>query len=312
MYASYSTHLLPQAERQAYWQEIIDSAYFPLELSFRNPSKFHASLSQLQLSNISISYLSSSSMCFDRSQKQIDDSEPYFLITLPVKNNVFFSQSNHNILCQPDAFILERSDLPYRFSYEKENALWVIRIALSELKAKLRDPERYLYMQFDRRQGVGAMFFDFLQSVVNQSFYTDSSCIQPFSNQLVDLLVLALKNDDRVILSNEENIRSAHLLNIERFVKINMCNPELSPDMIAKSCGISTRYLHKLFKDSDQTVCQWIKELRLQSAMNEIKTNRATTLAEIAYRWGFSDQAHFCRLFKSRFNCTPREIRNRD
>ncbi|MFC6672241.1 helix-turn-helix domain-containing protein [Marinobacterium aestuariivivens] len=31
--------------------------------------------------------------------------------------------------------------------------------------------------------------------------------------------------------------------------------------------------------------------------------------AEIAYRWGFADQAQFCRAFKARFGCTAREAR---
>jgi len=311
MYASYSTHLLPQQERQSYWQEVIDNTYFPLELSFRNPQQFHASLSQLQLADLGISYLASSSICFERTSQHIDESEPYFLITLPIKASVSFSQANHRVRCHPDAFILERSDLPYQFSYEKDNALWVIRIPVSELKDKIRDPERYLYMQFDRRQGVGAMFFDYLQSIVKQVIYMDSSSSALLSYQLIDLLALSLKNDDRVLMSHEEGIRRAHLVNVERFVQENLRCTELSPDLIAGACNISTRYLHKLFKESDQTVSQWIKELRLQAALGDIKRHKSVTLAEIAYQWGFTDQAHFCRLFKSRFNCTPKEMRNR-
>ena len=311
MYTSYSTHLLPQQDRQSYWKEVVEQAYFPLEVNFANPKQFHGSLSQLQLDKLGISYLASSSICFEREQHQIsDESEPYFLITLPLNKQVNFSQASHSVCCQPDGFILERSDLPYRFSYDGDNALWVVRVPVSELKSKIRDPERYLYMQFDRRQGVGAMFFDYLQSVVRQAFYTDAISSAVLNNQLIDLLALSLKNDDRVLMSHEEGIRRAHLVNIEVFVRDNLSRAELSPNMIAAACNISTRYLHKLFKESDQTVSQWIKELRLQAALSDIKTQKTTTLAEIAYRWGFNDQAHFCRLFKARFNCTPKEMRH--
>ncbi|HEY5717175.1 MAG TPA: AraC family transcriptional regulator, partial [Motiliproteus sp.] len=208
------------------------------------------------------------------------------------------------------AFILERSDLPYEFSYSSTNALWVLRIPVSLLRSRIRMPEHYLYMQFDRQKGIGAMFYTLLQSIITQSVHAAPSTHTPLSQQLLDLLALSLENDERVLVSNEAGLRSAHLRNIETYVRANLQRSDLTPHQIATACQISTRYLHKLFNDSNQTVSQWIRELRLQSALNDIKAgNTRTTLAEIAYRWGFNDQAHFCRLFKSRFHCTPREMR---
>lgn len=306
----YSTHLLPQRERQDYWQGVIDDAYFPLELDFRNPTEFHGNLSQWRMGRLGISRLESSATCYKRMQQQIDESEPYFLITIPAQEQVRFSQADRTVVCNPGAFILERSDLPYEFSYNKDNALWVIRVPVSLLRSRIREPERFLYMEFDKRRGMGNVFYTFMRNIVQQSSYTDQSSHDILGNQLIDLLAHSLENDDRVLMSNEAGLRSAHLRNIEGFVKENIQRSDLSPDMIAGACNISTRYLHKLFKDSDQTVSQWIKELRLQSAMNDIRAdNGFATLAEIAYRWGFNDQAHFCRLFKARFGCTPKEVR---
>jgi len=310
MHNSYSTHLLPQRERQDYWKGVIDSAYFPLELDFRDPNLFHGQLSQWRLDRLGISRLESSATCFKRVERQIDESEPYFLITIPAQQQVHFSQANRSVVCNPGSFILERSDLPYEFSYSKDNALWVIRVPVSLLRARIREPERYLYMEFDKQKGMGAMFFSFMKNMVQQASYTDEASHSVLSNQLTDLLAHCLEKDERVLMSNEAGLRSVHLRNIEAFVRDNIQRSELSPDMIAGCCQISTRYLHKLFKDSDQTVSQWIKELRLQSALNDIKADSGhTTLAEIAYRWGFNDQAHFCRLFKARFGCTPKTMR---
>jgi AraC-like DNA-binding protein len=33
------------------------------------------------------------------------------------------------------------------------------------------------------------------------------------------------------------------------------------------------------------------------------------TITEIAFGWGFSDAAHFSRIFRARFGCAPRELR---
>lgn len=311
MHRSYSTHLLPHTERPDYWRQVIAQTYFPLDLELGNPERFQGNLSQWQLDHIGISRLESSSTRFRRSRQQIDSNEePFYLITLPELERVRFAQAGQSLVCEPGAFLLERSDLPYDFSFDQHNALWVLRIPFSLLRARIRTPERYLYMEFDRQQGVGALFYGLLKSIILQSPHTTPACHQALGQQLLDLLALSLENDQRVLQSCEAGLRSAHLRNIERYVRANLQRSDLTPDQIASACNISTRYLHKLFGDSDQTVSQWIRELRLQSALNDIKANTGrTTLAAIAYRWGFNDQAHFCRLFKQRFNCTPREIR---
>lgn len=310
MHTSYSTYLLPHREREAYWKGVIENTYFPLELDFKNPQNFQGRLSQWELGRLGVSRLASSATRFKRVQQQIDQSEPYFLITIPVDKRVEFTQAGRTVVCNPGAFILERNDLPYEFSFTQENALWVIRVPVSLLRTRIREPERYLYMEFDKQQGIGAVFYSFMKSIIQQYSFADESGQAILSNQLIDLLALSLQNDDRVLMSNEAGLRSAHLRNIESFVRDNIRDPQLSPDLISAACHISTRYLHTLFKDSNQTVSQWIKELRLQSALNDIKGNSGyTTLAEIAYRWGFNDQAHFCRLFKTRFGCTPKEMR---
>jgi len=311
MQRSYSTHLLPNTERKDYWRQLIAKTYFPLDIELRSANHFQGNLKQWELDHIGISRLESSSTNFRRGKHQIDSNEePFYLITLPELETVRFSQAGQSLVCQPGAFILERSDLPYDFSFEQHNAMWVLRIPLSQIRARIRSPERYLYLEFDRQQGVGALFYGMLKSIILQSPYTTSACHQPLSQQLLNLLALSLENDQRVLQSCDAGLRSAHLRNIERYVRANLQRSDLTPEEIANVCNISTRYLHKLFKGSDQTVSQWIRELRLQSALNDIKADTGrTTLAAIAYRWGFNDQAHFCRLFKQRFNCTPREIR---
>ncbi len=311
MSTCFSTHLLPQAERQPYWKGVIENTYFPLDLDIRDPQRFHGHLSQWPLGRLGVSRLESSATCFKRMTDHISDTEePYFLITIPAKDRVHFTQANHNLVCNPGSFILERSDLPYEFHYTNDSIIWVVRVPVSVLRSRIREPERYLYMEFDKQKGMGAVFCEFLKTAVQQSVYLDETNQAQLSNQTLDLLALSLENDDRVLMSNEAGIKNIHLRNIENYVRQHLQRGDLSPDQIAATCNISTRYLHKLFKASDQTVSQWIKELRLQSAFNDIKTmDRNTSLAEIAYRWGFNDQAHFCRLFKARFNHTPREMR---
>src|SRR5262249_22921051 len=110
--------------------------------------------------------------------------------------------------------------------------------------------------------------------------------------------------------SSRSSVQRAHLGRVERFVKQNIGNPSLTLEMIAAACNISVRYLHTLFQNSGTSVAQWIKDVRLEACRAQLaEANRKESIAEIAYRWGFNDQAQFSRHFKARYGITPRDMR---
>lgn len=125
--------------------------------------------------------------------------------------------------------------------------------------------------------------------------------------------MLALALDERAGGGEEaqSSVRAGHLRRAEQVIRQILPNPALSPEFVADACGISKRYLHELFGDTEATVSQFIRDERLIAARDEIATARAVRLAVIAYRFGFSDQAQFSRLFRARFGMTPSDWRRR-
>ncbi|WP_205512793.1 helix-turn-helix domain-containing protein [Longitalea arenae] len=53
---------------------------------------------------------------------------------------------------------------------------------------------------------------------------------------------------------------------------------------------------------------QWIREQRLKKAKELLRTTRLS-IADICYSLGFENNAHFSRLFKSKFGCSPSDYR---
>ncbi|HXI20882.1 MAG TPA: response regulator, partial [Gemmatimonadales bacterium] len=80
--------------------------------------------------------------------------------------------------------------------------------------------------------------------------------------------------------------------------------PELA-DAVAMSTSQLTRKLQALIRQSPG---QLIRSIRLQRAAELIAAG-AGTMAEIAYRVGFSDQSHLTRSFKQHTGKTPMEYR---
>jgi AraC-like DNA-binding protein len=127
--------------------------------------------------------------------------------------------------------------------------------------------------------------------------------------QMVEVLALALDEgagDDHQVRTS---VRSGHLRRAEQVIRKHLSNPALSPEMVAEACGISKRYLHELFGDTNQTVSQFIRDERLVAARDLISMAPSLSMAEVSYRFGFCDQAQFSRLFKSKFGQTPSDWR---
>jgi AraC-like DNA-binding protein len=100
---------------------------------------------------------------------------------------------------------------------------------------------------------------------------------------------------------------------IESYIEKNLSERNLTPSSIAADAGISVRHLHRLFAAKGWTVVQWIRERRLERCRCDLADPRLSdsSVTDIAFRWGFSDSAHFSHCFHNEFGISPRQFRSR-
>ncbi|MGH2858925.1 MAG: helix-turn-helix domain-containing protein [Solirubrobacteraceae bacterium] len=108
---------------------------------------------------------------------------------------------------------------------------------------------------------------------------------------------------------NRSAARAAMRAEIARYVRSHLRDPLLGPTSIARAYAISVRTLHALFEDADQSVAGLVRAERLARCLEDLRRATGGSVTEIAFRWGFSDAAHFSRVFKRAFGATPTEIR---
>ena len=87
--------------------------------------------------------------------------------------------------------------------------------------------------------------------------------------------------------------------------------PDLSLESIARSNGISLRYLHELFTAMDSSVSDWIWLRRLQQcyALLTHPEHAASSITEIAFSMGFNSSSHFSNRFREQFGLRPSDVR---
>lgn len=86
-------------------------------------------------------------------------------------------------------------------------------------------------------------------------------------------------------------------------------DPDLSPARVAAQQGLSLRQLHRIFEAAETTVSRWIWQQRLERCRADLRTHPHLPILAIAFRWGFSDAAHFSRAFRQRFGVSARDWR---
>ena len=311
MQATYATNDIPLHSRRQCWQDIVSKAYFSLDLRFPGGRDFHGSLGVWSLGSLSISRNISNGLLYKRNERHLQsEREECFLITVPELAEIRFEQDGKDVRCRPGAFLIERSHLPYEFSHDDPTALWVLKIPSVVLRARISRPERLATLQFDASRSVGALFVETLRLVGERVAEMDDAGRSIMGKHLVELLAMAIESDERVLVGHSSSVRNGHLHRCEQFIRAHLDDIRLTPQMVADGCGISLRYLHQIFEGEGITVCAHIRNQRLLMCDALLRDpNCRKSISEIAYQWGFADQAQFSRNYRGRFGCTPSEAR---
>ena len=313
MKTTITTEGVDLAGRSRHWHDTIARAYFPLDLTFRRPEAFDGVITTWQLGQVSLSRLTSDSLLYRRLPRHFREPGPEeFLITIPARSEVRFSQGGKEIRANPGAFFIERSHEPYDFSHDDPADLWVMKISGDMLGGRIRAPDRFCSLEFDTTNGASGFFTDMVHLIPACYDTMSEETRSTVGRQLADLLALALQADDRVMNSGVSSVRAGHLLRIEGFVRRHLDDPDLGPETVAAGCGISVRYLHEVLRDTNTTLGAWIRDMRLVAAQEDLANpGDRRSIGEIAWARGFTDQAQFSRAFRARFGMTPKEARGR-
>jgi AraC-like DNA-binding protein len=129
----------------------------------------------------------------------------------------------------------------------------------------------------------------------------------PAANVALELLRAVVEPE---LPSGRAAERAALRAEIRRHVRNHLQDSDLGPTTIALAFAMSVRALHALFEDGDESVAVIVRNDRLQRCLEDLQRRDAGSVTEIAFRWGFSETAHFSRVFKRRFGATPSEVRH--
>ena len=120
--------------------------------------------------------------------------------------------------------------------------------------------------------------------------------------------IIEISEEDPLPISSKDH---KFMVQVIEFVKANMSKSDFSVDELGKLMYMSrASFFNKLKNITGVSPVVFIRDMRLNEAAELIK-NEDILIKEVCFEVGFNDLKYFGKCFKTKFNCTPAEYRQR-
>ncbi len=124
------------------------------------------------------------------------------------------------------------------------------------------------------------------------------------ADQLIYNAIRTERDGQRLSIPTRIGVRHPKLSSVIQMMEKNLEEP-ISPSILAREVGMSTRQLERLFRRYlNRSPKRYYMELRLQKARNLLMQTEMSVI-NVALACGFASPSHFSKCYRSHYNTTP-------
>lgn len=204
-------------------------------------------------------------------------------------------------------FVLWDSTQPIDFAVGERLHKVTLLVPQRLLEATLPDAREFVATTVSGASDRGALFANHLRGLARMRENVPQTLLPRLMEATLDLLGTAFVAETGIDGTASQR---AMLARIQSYIHSRLDDPTLNPEAIASAHSISVRQLHRIFAAaSNVTAERWLWNERLARCRHDLTQPGAVAISKVAFRWGFSDAAHFSRAFRGRYGLAPRELR---
>jgi AraC-like DNA-binding protein len=296
-------------------RDIATRVLHPHKLSVIGDGPFGIALHVVSLGGLSIGWLS-----YDTAVR-IESTHPgYYQVNIPAAGPMMARCGGQEVVAGPGLGTVYTPDRPAEFTVPAP--LLAMRIGQRALNHELallldRRPRKpvELGLGLDVSSGRGARWLALVQSLSAdladpKALIRQPMVAAPFAHSVLAGLLLASRHEYSdelaapVAAVGQPTVRAA-----QAYIEANAARPLTVTD-IAKATGVGVRGLQQGFHRAiDMSPMRYLREVRLREAHRELRTAdpTATTVGDVAAKWGFGHQGRFAAEYRRRYGCPPAE-----
>ncbi|MGY1650055.1 helix-turn-helix domain-containing protein [Geodermatophilus sp. SYSU D01119] len=304
--SSVSTVAVDAGDRLAFWEEYNAEALVGLTCSTYEPEGLVARQLNLDLGGLRVADIAGNAHVIERAPALVRarPKEATFATMLLEGEAFFYHPGGYLTLGAGDVVVYE-TDRPYLFGFGTAMRQLLLDVPREVFRERcgpvsLERPMRVAGNGQGAASVTARALRDALLDLVGDPVVPRATA----GDQLLDLLAT-------MTTGTGSAASTTRLLAAQAWIGEHLQDPGLCTEAVARAVGVTARHLNRAFATEGTTVAQYVQARRLDSARAELEDASAdgSRIADVACRWGFASQAHFTRLFRARFDCTPSDVR---
>jgi AraC-like DNA-binding protein len=270
----------------------------------------HGRIEVCDIGRVRIARIRANPLCIEQKNAILaaDRDDPYRVL-LQISGRSVLQQAGRQAEVAAGDWVLYRGAAPFSLMNLERCEQRMVILPRRELWSGTLDLEALTVRRFDAHGHGSRQLLSLLDTAFETASMFGEAAAVELAAAAVHLSRLALIESCGTGL---HRVRSEVILDrIRGYIERNLRDPGLSVAGIAAALNCSTRYLHKVFAEGDETIAEYILRLRLERCFSELTrpAMRAVSIAELAYSWGFKSVSHFGKAFSRRYGMTPSESR---
>ncbi|TNE35468.1 MAG: helix-turn-helix domain-containing protein [Alphaproteobacteria bacterium] len=305
----FSTEELVQAKRYDAWRDAICDSYVHVDVKATRPEEYRGFIREGQFGDVVLTDILLSEQSITRKSRHIArlDKDCYYVQFLQQgrMNVIQGGAARHSNAAKGAIFSATE---PYELQCLGEVRSLYLEIPRDKFAMRFPSEQIPVTASISSTRGLGRITSEFCTLLATEGTHLGDEERGHLGNQLMDLLAFTLLSGEADTPDADGSIQQARFKSILRWIEAHIDEPDLSLEQIAGANGISLRYLHLLFRQSDMTASEWIWNRRLELCYDALAKGNGQSITEIAFQYGFNSSAHFSTLFRRKFGLPPRDI----
>lgn len=307
----FSTDTMDRAKRYAAWRDAICDVYVHVNVEADDPDNYDGFIRETQFGNVAMTDCLLSQQHISRRKTHLSklDKDCYYVQFIQT-GSIDVLQSGTSFHTTAGLGALFCASEPYDLQCIGRVRSYYLEIPRQAFGTRFANGQAPLAATMSTGRGLGRIAVEFCSTLATQGVALDTQSRARLGEELMDVLALAFESAHRDEPMTEQVVQKARLRSVKAWIEDHLCDPTVSPERIARSNGISLRYLHALFRLEGQSVSNWIWTRRIELGHDMLlrSDHNARSLTEIAYRVGFSSSSHFSTMFRRRFGIRPSDV----
>jgi AraC-like DNA-binding protein len=244
----------------------------------------------------------------ERTEREIQrDSQNSYLVCVPFTGDQEIEQFSRNVACQPGTLTLIAMNDAFVQKKLGDNDTFYLFLPGEFVDKRVVHGEDLCIRPIPATSGLGGLARESIMSFVHNASAIDNDHFTNAAGIVGELVLFAL-NGGVDIGSDLRSVRMANLARAKRVIRGHFQEPDLTPADVAAACGLSLRYVQELFQDDGRTICEYMREQRLNHARALLTSGGVSSVTQACFLCGFSNASQFSTAFRQSFGVSPRAV----